>query len=182
MQKQKQIQKHRKQIWKWILTETDMEQIRCGHWRKADDYRNQKTTWIMQQTQANQVNRKTCSPNLSRLLSVMRGVGVSCFDSSIWQGHILDLLDWPCKTIIKRKFHISWKRKLPFPHLFRRKTPFHFRFHFRQKNSVSVSVPQISVSVFIFSFRFHFSAEKSESFRSTFIPSLVHLVCSSYMW
>jgi hypothetical protein len=55
--------------------------------------------------------------------------------------------------------------------VFRRKTLFHFRFHFRQKNSVSISVPQISVFVFIFSFRFHFSAEKSESFRSTFIPT-----------
>jgi hypothetical protein len=46
---------------------------------------------------------------------------------------------------------------------------FHFRFHFRQKNSVSV--PQIFVFVSIFSFRFRFSAEKSESFHSTFIPS-----------
>jgi hypothetical protein len=98
------------------------------------------------------------------------GVGVGYFDSSIWQGHILDLLDWPCKTITKRKFHISRKRKLLFPHLFRQKTPFYFRFHFRQKNSVSISVSQISIFVFIFSFRFRFSAEKSESFRSTFIP------------
>jgi hypothetical protein len=48
---------------------------------------------------------------------------------------------------------------------------FHFRFHFRQKNSISVSVSQISIFVSIFSFRFRFFAEKSESFRSTFIPS-----------
>jgi hypothetical protein len=97
------------------------------------------------------------------------GVEVGCFDSSIWQGHILDLLDWPCKTIIKRKFYISRKRKLPFPHLFRRKTSFRFRFHFHQKNSVFISVLQISIFVFIFSFYFRFSTEKSESFRSTFI-------------
>jgi hypothetical protein len=54
--------------------------------------------------------------------------------------------------------------------MFRRKSLFHFRFHFRQNNFVSVSVPQISVFASIFSFRFHFSAEKSKSFRSTFIP------------
>jgi hypothetical protein len=96
---------------------------------------------------------------------------VGCFDSSIWQGQISCLLDWLCKTTIKRKFRISQKRKLPLPHLFRRKSLFHFRFHFRQKNSVFISVPQISVFVSIFSFRFCFSAEKSESFRSTFIPT-----------
>jgi hypothetical protein len=84
----------------------------------------------------------------------------------------IDLLDWPCKTNHKTEFHISRKQKLPFLHLFRRKTPFRFRFHFHQKNSVSISVPQISVFVFIFSFRFRFSVEKSESFRSTFIPTL----------
>jgi hypothetical protein len=74
------------------------------------------------------------------------------------------------KITIKQKFRISRKWKLPFSHLFRRKTPFHFRFHFRQKISISVPVPQISVSVFTFSFRFRFSTENSESFRSTFIP------------
>jgi hypothetical protein len=100
------------------------------------------------------------------------GVGVGCSNSSIWQGHILGLLDWPYKTTIKRKFHINRKRKLPFSHMFHRKTLFHFCFHFRQKNSVSVSVPQISVFVSIFSFRFHFSTKKSESFRSTFIPNI----------
>jgi hypothetical protein len=96
---------------------------------------------------------------------------VGCFNSSIGQGHISGLLDWLCKTTIKRKFRISRKRKLLFPHLFCQKSLFHFRFHFRQKNSVSVSVPQISIFISIFSFCFRFSAEKSESFRSTFIPS-----------
>jgi hypothetical protein len=75
----------------------------------------------------------------------------------------------------KQKFRISRKRKLPFPHLFRRKLLFHFRFHFRRKNSVSVFVPQIFVFVSIFSFRFRFFAEKSESFRSTFIPTAPYL-------
>jgi hypothetical protein len=74
------------------------------------------------------------------------------------------------------KTEISYyrKRKLPFPHLFHRKSLFHFRFHFRQKNSVSISVPQISIFVSIFPFRFRFSVEKSESFRSTFIPGRRH--------
>jgi hypothetical protein len=40
-----------------------------------------------------------------------------------------------------------------------------------KSRKVSVSVPQNSVSIFIFSFYFHFSTEKSESFRSTFIPT-----------
>jgi hypothetical protein len=72
----------------------------------------------------------------------------------------------------KMEITYSQKRKLPFPHLFHRKMPFHFRFHFRQKKSVSISVPQNSVFVFIFSFRFRFSAEKLGSFCSTFIPTV----------
>jgi hypothetical protein len=44
-------------------------------------------------------------------------------------------------------------------------------FHFRQKNSISVSIPQISIFVFMFSFHFLFFVKKSESFRSTFVPS-----------
>jgi hypothetical protein len=148
-----------------------MKQIRCEHGWKADEYRYKIPPKSYSKTQASQVNRKTCFPNLSRLLGVMGGVWVGCFDSSIWQYHILGLLDWPYQKTIKQKFHIIRKRKLPFPHLFRRKTLSHFRFHFRQKNSVSISVPQISVSVFIFSFCFYFSAEKSENFCSTFIPS-----------
>jgi hypothetical protein len=147
-----------------------MERIRYEHGRKADDYRNQKTTWIMQQNLSKLSKMKNLFPKPVKITQCNWRVGVGCFDSSIWQDHILDLLDWTCKTTIKRKFRISRKRKLPFPHLFRRKTPFRFRFHFRQKNSVSISVPQISVFGFIFSFRFRFSAKKSESFRSTFIP------------
>jgi hypothetical protein len=170
MRKQKRIQEHRKQIWKRILLKIEMEQIRYEHGRKADDYRNQKTTWIMQQNSSKLSKTKKLFPKPIKITQCNWRVGVDCFDSSIWQGHILDLLDWPCKTTIKRKFCISQKRKLPFPHLFRQKTP--FRFHFRQKNSVSISVPQISVFVFIFSFRFRFSAKKSESFRSTLIPNL----------
>jgi hypothetical protein len=146
-----------------------MEQIQCEQEQKADDYRNQNTTWIMQQNLRKSSKSKNLFPKPVKITQCNGGVGVSCFDSSIWQGHILDLLDLSCKTTIKRKFSISRKRKLPFPHLFRRKTSFHFCFHFRQKNSVSVSVPQISV--FIFSFCFRFSAKKSESFRSTFIPT-----------
>jgi hypothetical protein len=89
--------------------------------------------------------------------------------------HILGLLDWLCKTTIKRKFHISQKWKLLFPHLFRQKMLFHFRFHFhfRQRIFVSISVLQIFVSVSICPFRFRFSAKKSESFCSTFIPNIV---------
>jgi hypothetical protein len=147
-----------------------MERIRYEHGRKEDDYRNQKTTWIMQQNSSKLSKTKNLFPKPVKITQCNWGVEVGCFNSSIWQGNILDLLDWPYKTTIKRKFCISRKRKLPFPHLFRRKTPFRFRFHFRQKNSVSISVPQISIFVFIFSFHFRFSAEKSESFRSTFIP------------
>jgi hypothetical protein len=155
-------------------SEKKMERIRYEHGRKADDYRNQKTTWIMQQNSSKLSKTKNVFPKSIKITQCNWGVGVGCFDSSTWQGHILDLLDWPCKTTIKQKFHISRKRKLPFPHLFRRKTLFRFRFHFRQKNSVSISVSQISVFVFIFSFCFRFSAKKSESFRSTFIPTALY--------
>jgi hypothetical protein len=148
-----------------------MKRIRYKHGRKADDYRNQKTTWIMQQNSSKLSKIKNLFPKPVKITQCNWRVGVG-FDSLIWQGHILDLLDWSCKTTIKRKFCISRKRKLPFPHLFRRKTPFRFCFHFRQKITVSISVPQISVFIFIFSFRFRFFAEKSESFRSTFIPTL----------
>jgi hypothetical protein len=128
----------------------------------------------MQQNSSKLSKIKNLFPKPVKITQCNWGVEVGCFNSSIWQGNILDLLDWPYKTTIKRKFCISRKRKLPFPHLFRRKTPFRFRFHFRQKNSVSISVPQISIFVFIFSFHFRFSAEKSESFRSTFIPISGH--------
>jgi hypothetical protein len=147
-----------------------MERIRCEYRRKADDYQNQKTTWIMQQNSSKTSKSKNLFPRPVKITQCDGGVGVGCFDSSIWQGHILGLPDWLCKTIIKRKFRISRKWKLSFSHLFCRKTSFHFRFHFHQKNSVSISVPQISVSVFTLSFCFRFSTEKSESFRSTFIP------------
>jgi hypothetical protein len=148
-----------------------MKHVRCEYRRKANDYRNQKTTWIIQQNSSKSSKSKNLFSKPVKITQCNGGVGVGCFDSSIWQCHILGLPDWLCKTTIKQKFRISRKRKLPFPHLFRRKTLFHFRFHFRQKKSVFVSVPQIFVSVFIFSFHFRFSADKSESFRSTFIPS-----------
>jgi hypothetical protein len=171
MRKHKRIQKHRKQIWKRILLETDMEQIRYEHGRKTDDYRNQKTTWIMQQNSSKSSKSKNLFSKPVKITQCNGGVGVGWFDSSIWEGHILGLQDWPCKTTIKRKFYISRKRKLPFLHLFRRKTPFHFC----QKKIVSVSVMHISIFVCIFSFCFRFFAEKSESFRSTFIPTYVTL-------
>jgi hypothetical protein len=151
---------------------TNTVQIWYEHGWKADDYRNQKTTWIMQQNSSKLSKTKNLFPKPVKITQYNWGVGVGCFDSLIWQGHILDPLDWPCKTIIKRKFRISRKRKLPFSHLFHRKTLFRFCFHFRQKISVSISISQISVFIFIFSFRFRFSTEKSESFRSTFIPTI----------
>jgi hypothetical protein len=126
----------------------------------------------MQQNSSKLSKTKNLFPKPVKITQCNWKVGVDCFDSSIWQGHILDLLDWPCKITIKRKFHISRKQKLPFPHLFHRKTQFRFRFHFRQKNSV----PQISVFVFIFLFYFRFSTEKSESFRSTFISRSLNRV------
>jgi hypothetical protein len=118
----------------------------------------------MQQNSSKSSKLKNLFPKPVKITQCNAGVVVGCFDSSIWQSHILGLPDWPCKITMKRKFRISRKRKLPFPHLFHRKMLFHFRFHFRQKNSVSIS--QISISVFIFSFRL----EKTKSFRSTFIP------------
>jgi hypothetical protein len=87
----------------------------------------------MQQNSSKSSKSKKLFPKPVKITQCNGGVGVSCFDSSIWQGHVLVLLDWPCKTTIKRKFRISRKRKLLFSHLFRRKTLFHFCFHFRKK-------------------------------------------------
>jgi hypothetical protein len=125
----------------------------------------------MQQNSSKLSKTKNLFPKSVKITQCNWRVGVGCFDSSIWQSHILDLLDLPYKTTIKQKFRISRKQKLPFLQLFRQKTMFRFCFHFRQKNSLSISVPQISVFVFIFSFCFCFSVEKSESFRSTFIST-----------
>jgi hypothetical protein len=156
-----------------------MERIRREHERKADDYRNQKSTWIMQQNSSKSSKSKNLFPKPTEITKCNGGVGVGCFDSSIWQGHISGLLDWLCKTTIKQKFCISQKWKLPFPHLFHRKSPFHFRFHFRQKISVFISVPQISVFASIFSFCFRFSTEKVGKFPLHFHPYL-EVVSFSY--
>jgi hypothetical protein len=53
-----------------VNLEKYMKRIRCKHRRKANDYRNQKTTESCRKTQASQVNQKTCSSNLSWLLGV----------------------------------------------------------------------------------------------------------------
>jgi hypothetical protein len=108
-----------------------MKRIRREHGRKADDYRNQKTTWIIQQNSSKSSKSKNLFPKPIKITQCNGEVGVGCFDSSIWQGHISSLLDWLCKTTIKWKFRIS-----PFPHLFpagnrcsisAKKIPFPFR-------------------------------------------------------
>jgi hypothetical protein len=91
-------------------------------------------------------------------------VGMGCFDSSIWKGPIFGVLDWPYKTTIKWKFHISQKRKLSFP----------------LENDILFPLPLKNLDfyfrctkflyVFIFSFHFCFFVKESESFRSTFVP------------
>jgi hypothetical protein len=111
-------------------------------------------------TQVSQVNRKTCSPNLSRLLSVIEVVG----------GGGVDLIVQYDK-ITYRPARLAMQNNHPF----RQKMPFHFRFHFHQKNSVSIFV-------FIFSLRFRFFMEKSEKFPLHFYPyvrvrALVRLCC-----
>jgi hypothetical protein len=88
MRNQKRIQKHRKQIWKWILSETDMERIRREHGQKTDDYRNQKTTWIMQQNSSKSSKSKNLFPKPIKITQCNGGVGVDCFNSSIWQDHV----------------------------------------------------------------------------------------------
>ena len=73
--------------------------------------------------------------------------------------------------IVETEIPYSRKRKVPFPRLFHRKTPFRFCFRFRIKNSISISILQISIFVSIFPLRFHFFFGKTKSFHSIFIPS-----------
>jgi hypothetical protein len=109
MRKQKWIQKHRKQVWKRILRKHTWNEYGVNTDEKRMIIGIKRPPKSCNKTQVSQVNQKTCSPNLSRLLSVIGGIWVGCFDSSIWQCHIFDLLDWPCKTTIKPKFNISRK-------------------------------------------------------------------------
>jgi hypothetical protein len=84
MRKQKRIQKHQKQIWKRILSKIDMERIWCENGRKADDYWNQKTSWIMQQKSSKSSKSKKLFPKPIKITQSNGGVGVGIFDSSIW--------------------------------------------------------------------------------------------------
>jgi hypothetical protein len=53
-----------------------------------------------------------------------------------------------------------------------------FCFHFHQ--NYSISILQNSISIFIFAFHFHFSVKKSQTFHSTFVPTVKCIICSKY--
>jgi hypothetical protein len=97
MQKQKWIRKHRKQIWKQVLSEINMEQIRCGRGRKAYDCRNQETTWIMQKNSRNSRESKNLCPKPVTITRCNGGVGyVLLWWFSMTMSHI-----GPAKLAIK---------------------------------------------------------------------------------
>jgi hypothetical protein len=64
-------------------SENKMERIRYEHGQKADDYRNQKTTLIIQQNSSKLSKTKNLFPKPIKITQCNWGVGVSCFNSSI---------------------------------------------------------------------------------------------------
>jgi hypothetical protein len=136
---------------------------RCGHGRQADDYRNQKIPWLMQEklTQTDEVVLQPCT--------LTNADPLGCLGSSVLQVHILVLLDWPCRTSVKWKFHISRKRKL----CFRQKTLFELPFLAPQKKTVYISLRQNSSPYFHFIFIFSWKSRKlSLNFHPWVDPSL----------
>jgi hypothetical protein len=79
MRKQKRIWKYRKQIWKQILSEINMKRIRYGRGRKADDCRNQETTWIMKKNSRKSGKLKNLCPKPVTITRCNGGVGYGFF-------------------------------------------------------------------------------------------------------